>query len=105
MSQAGENRKEKEKKSSSSSSKDKDKDGKLLAEMAKEPATVNQDVIELVNRLGGRQAEVLRKEFSQGQATMSAEVKNLALVMTTIAKTLEGLKEPPSIPGWSLFSI
>ena len=63
MSQAGDNRKEKEKKPSSSS-KDKDKDGRLLAEMAKEPATVNQDVIELVNRLGGRQAEVLRKEFS-----------------------------------------
>ena len=32
---------------------------------------------------------------------MSAEVKNLASVMNTIAKTLEGLKEPPSIPGGS----
>ena len=58
MSQSGD-KKEKEAKKPSSS---KDKDGRLLAEMAKEPTAPNKEVIELVNKLGGRQAEVLRKE-------------------------------------------
>ena len=58
MSQAGD-KKEKEAKKPSSS---KDKDGRLLAEMAKEPTAPNKEVIKLVNKLGGRQAEVLRKE-------------------------------------------
>ena len=44
--------------------------------MTKEPAgSVSQEVVELINKVGGRQAEVLRNEFSQGQAAMSAEVK------------------------------
>ena len=58
MSQSGD-KKEKEAKKPSSS---KDKDGRLLAEMAKEPTAPNKKVIELVNKHGGRQAEVLRKE-------------------------------------------
>ena len=58
MSQAGD-KKEKEAKKPSSS---KDKDGRLLAEMAKEPTAPNKEVIELGNKLGGRQAELLRKE-------------------------------------------
>ena len=58
MSQAGD-KKEKEAKKPSSS---KDKDGRLLAEIAKEPTAPNKEVIKLVNKLGGRQAEVLRKE-------------------------------------------
>jgi hypothetical protein len=100
MSQSGDSRKDVKK---SSSSKDKDKDSRLLADMAKEPAVVNivnQEMVELVNKYGGRQAEVLRKEFSQGQAAMSAEVKSLSSVMIGIAKTLEDLKEVPSFPGW-----
>ena len=90
-------KKDKDGKSSSS----KDKDSKLLAEMSKEPGAPNQEVIELVNKLGGRQAEVLRKEFSLGQAAMKDEVKSLGTVMAGIAKTLQGLKEIPSIPGLS----
>lgn len=94
MSHTGD-KKDKDKKSSSG----KDKDTKLLAEMTKDP---NQEVIEqLVNKLGGRQAEALRKEFSQGQANMKDEIKSLATVMADVAKTLEGLKDIPSIPGGS----
>ena len=96
MSQSGDKKDKDSKKSSSS----KDKDSRLLSEMAKEPVAPNQEVIELVNKLGGRQAEVLRKEFSQGQAAMKDEVKGLANILVGIAKTLEGLKEsPPAIPG------
>lgn len=62
MSQSGD-KKDKDKKSSSG----KDKDNKLLDDMAKDP---NREVVELVNNLGGRQAEALRKEFSQRQAAM-----------------------------------
>ena len=58
MSQSGD---KKDKKSSSG------KDNKLLDDMAKDP---NREVVELVNNLGGRQAEALRKEFSQRQAAM-----------------------------------
>ena len=98
MSHTGD-KKDKDKKSSSG----KDKDTKLLAEMTKDP---NQEVIEqLVNKLGGRQAEALRKEFSQGQANMKDEIKSLATVMADVAKTLEGLKDIPSIPGWSLVKL
>ena len=92
-------KKDKDGKSSSS----KDKDSKLLAEMSKEPGAPNQEVIELVNKLGGRQAEVLRKEFSLGQAAMKDEVKSLASVMVGIAKTLEGFKEIPSVQGWFFY--
>ena len=67
MSQSGDKKDKDGKKSSFS----KDKDTRLLSEMAKEPLAPNQDVIELVNKLGGRQAEVLRKEFSLGQAEPS----------------------------------
>ena len=86
------------------SSKDKDrkssKDSKLQAEMNKEPVgSVSQEVVELVNKVGGRQAEVLRKEFSQGQAAMSAEVKGMASVLAGIAKSLQDLKEVPPTPG------
>ena len=98
MSHSGD-KKDKDKKSSSC----KDKDTKLLAEMTKDP---NQEVIEqLVNNLGGRQAEVLRKEFSQEQADMKDKIKSLATVMADVAKTLEGLKDIPSIPGWSLVKL
>ena len=71
--------------------------------MAKEPVAPNQEVIELVNKLGGRQAEVLRKEFSLGQAAMKDEVKSLASVMVGIAKTLEGFKEITSVQGWFFY--
>ena len=100
MSQSGDKKDKDGKKSSSS----KDKDNRLLSEMAKEPVAPNQEVIELVNKLGGRQAEVLRKEFSLGQAAMKDEVKSLASVMVGIAKTLEGFKEIPSIQGWFFFT-
>ena len=91
MSQSGEKKDAKR----SSSGKDKDKDSRLLAEMSKEPVAPNQELVELVNKLGGRQAEVLRKEFSQGQAAMKDEVKNLTSVMSNIEKTLQELKEIP----------
>ena len=89
MSQSGDKKDKDGKKSPSS----KDKDTRLLSEMAKELVAPNQEVIELVNKLGGR------KEFSLGQAAMKEEVKSLAPVMVGIAKTLEGFKEILSIPG------
>ena len=95
MSQFGDKKDKDGKKSSSS----KDKDTRLLSEMAKKLVAPNKEVIELLNKLGGRQAEVLRKEFYLGQAAMKEEVKSLAPVMVGIAKTLEGFKEIPSIPG------
>ena len=91
MSQADKKDKDKDKKSSSS----KDKDPKLLAEMSKDPN--HQEVVDLVNKHGGRQAEVLRKEFSQGQSAMREEIKSLAAVMADVAKTLEELKDTPGL--------
>lgn len=85
--------KDKERKSSS-------KDLKLQEAMAKDPGAVGpsvsqKEIVELVNKVGGRQAEVLRKEFSQGQAAISTEVKGLATVMNDIARTIQELKVPP----------
>ena len=93
-----EDKKDKDKKSSSS----KDKDNKLLTDMSRDP---NQEVTDLVNKLGRRQAEALRKEFSQGQSSMKDEIKSLATVMADVAKTLDGLKNIPSIPGLSLVKL
>ena len=93
-----EDKKDKDKKSSSS----KDKDNKLLTEMSKDP---NQEVIDLINKLGRRQAEALRKELSQGQSSMKDEIKSLATVMAGVAKTLDGLKDIPSIPDLSLVKL
>ena len=78
-----------------SPSKDKEKksvrkDSKLQADMVREPS-VQKEIVELVNKVGGRQAEVLRKEFSHGQAAISTEVRGLATVMTDIARTIQEL--------------
>ena len=84
-----------------SPSKDKEKksvrkDSKLQADMVREPRAAGpsvsqKEIVELVNKVGGRQAEVLRKEFSHGQAAISTEVRGLATVMTDIARTIQEL--------------
>ena len=77
------------------------KDSKLQAEMSKEPGVTvsQQEIVELVKMVGGRQSEVLRKEFSQWQAAMSTEVKVLASVLSGIAKSLQDLKEVSPVAG------
>ena len=103
-----------EKSTSKDKEKDKksgNKDAKLQADMSKEPAAgvSHQEIVELVNKVGGRQAEVLRKEFSQGQAAISTEVKGLSTVMSDIAKSIQDLKTPRDPkevhPGWTAILI
>ena len=62
--------------------------------MSKEPggSNANQEVVELVNKLGGRQAEVFRKEFNKGHEALNTEVKGLASTLSNNVSSLQELK-------------